>query len=320
MGKDGSRDDIIELGGSEFRRVKNGLDEAQVASFINELISQRDTLIQHKEHLASLNKLAEKTVTEADKLAEEIKAEAKEKAKTESVAIIAKAEEQARQVAEEKRTKIINAANEQVAAIKAKAEREAELLLENERKKIQHELNNFLHQLCSQLLSELESFKQRMVSFEVEFEHKLFQPVEESSTVTTKEDKGHDKFLELIQTMEQKDTDEPDWELEILPPIDIMKIMEFVTRLDNLPEVERTEIIPQTDRPSIMVFLREPVDLIDIMRALPEVVQVNEDSIGTAGANGKPKKVQIALSGKTILDKTKERLESEVSDILSDSF
>ena len=54
-----------EICGWEIMRVNNGLDEAQVGSIISELVSQRDSLIQQTEHLSSLTKLAEKTVTEA---------------------------------------------------------------------------------------------------------------------------------------------------------------------------------------------------------------------------------------------------------------
>ncbi|MBA7491830.1 hypothetical protein ES702_02378 [subsurface metagenome] len=76
--------------------------------------------------------------------------------------------------------------------------------------------------------------------------------------------------------------------------------MGVVTYLDSLPEVESTEIIPETDRPSIIVFLREPINLPDVMRTLPEVAEVKEDVTDTAGANGKPRKVQIVLSRETM--------------------
>ena len=309
MGKNSDKDGFVELGGYEFRRVKNGLDEAQVASSINELISQRDKFGQHEEHLSSLTRLAEKTVTEADKLVEEIKTEAKEQAKAEASAIITKAEEQAQRIIEEKRTEIIDIATEQAEAIKTEAEREAELLLENQRKKIQPELSNLAHQLYSHLLSELESLKQQVVGLEEEFEHKLPHPAEETSTVTIEQDERRDEFVKLIQTEDRESTGEPDWELEILPPIDITKIMEVVTYLDSLPEVESTEIIPETDRPSIVVFLREPINLTDVMKALPEVAQVREDTTDTGGANTKPRKVQIVLKEKTVLDETKEKIE-----------
>lgn len=75
--------------------------------------------------------------------------------------------------------------------------------------------------------------------------------------------------------------------------------MGVVTYLDGLPEVEKTEIIPRSDKPSIVVFLHEPIQLADILRALPEVTQVIEDATETADSNGKPKKLQIELAGKT---------------------
>jgi len=318
MGKNSDKDGFVELGGAEFRRVKNGLDEAQVASCISELVSQRDKFRQHEEHLSSLTRLAEKTVAEADKLAEEIKTEAKDQAKVEASTIITKAEEQAQRIIEEKRAEIINIATEQAEAIKTEAEREAELLLENQRKKIQLELSNLAHQLYSHLLSELENLKQQVVELEEEFEHKLPHPAGETSTVTIEQDERRDEFAKLIQTEDRESTGGPDWELEILPPIDLTKIMGVVTYLDSLPEVESTEIIPETDRPSIVVFLREPINLTDVMRTLPEVAQVKEDTTDAGDANTKPRKVQIVLKEKTALDETKERLNSEISDILSD--
>jgi F0F1-type ATP synthase membrane subunit b/b' len=306
MAKNTNDTNVGELSLPKFKRAKNGLDEEQVVSFINELISQQDILLQHEEHLSSLTKLAEKTVTEADKLAEEIKAKATERAKDEANAIIAREEEQAQQIIEEKRAEIMNIVTEKAAAIEAEAEREAELLLENQEKKIKHELGNFAHQLYSHLLSELESLKQQVVGLEEEFDHnELLHPAEETSTVTIEQDERRDEFVELIQTEDRESTGEPDWELEILPPIDITKIMGVVTYLDSLPEVESTEIIPETNSPSIQVFLREPINLIDVMRALPEVAQVKEDMTDTADANTKPRKVQIVLLGKTVLNETK---------------
>ena len=323
MGNNGAKDDkhnTIELGGCEFRRVKHGLDEAQVVSFINELISQRDTLVQREEHLSSLTKLAEKLVTEADTLAEEIKTEAMDQGKAEADAIIAKTEEQAQQIIEEKRTEIVTIANEQAAAIKAEAEGEAKLLLEKQTETIQDELRNFVNQLRSQLVSELDSLKQQAVALGAVFEDKLSQLAEETSIVTMEADEIHAESRELTQTIDQMNTSEseekalvsaneldttlyerePEFELEVLPPIDITKIMGIVTYLDSLSEVENSELIPLTDRPSILVFLREPIQLIDMLGTLPEVAQVKEDATNTDGNEDKRRKVQIVLSEKTV--------------------
>jgi hypothetical protein len=59
MSNNTKKDSVVMLGGREFDRVKNGLDEAQVASFIDELIKERDKLAQSQDHIASLNRLAD---------------------------------------------------------------------------------------------------------------------------------------------------------------------------------------------------------------------------------------------------------------------
>lgn len=295
MAKNGAGDngakDVFDLGGWEFRRVKNGLDETQVVSVINELVGQRDRLIRHTEHLSSLTRLAEKTVTEADKLAEEMKAEAIERAKAEAAEIIVKAEAQAQQ-------------------------------MESENKRIRLELKDSVQRLYSQLLSELEGLKRKVVELQVESEHGLSQPAEETDTVAMAAEEIPSYSSELIPTIDQTSTseleeqtpvpdeldmttDEGKLELEVLPPIDIMKILEIVNYLDSLPEVENTELIPHTERPSIVVSLREPIPLIDMLRALPEVAYVKEGATGTTGAEGKLRKVQVGLSGKTVPQEAK---------------
>ena len=59
MSDNAEKDSVVVLGGREFKRVKNGLDEAQVASFIDELTKERDKLAQSQNHIASLNRLAD---------------------------------------------------------------------------------------------------------------------------------------------------------------------------------------------------------------------------------------------------------------------
>ena len=151
------KDDVAVLGGREFKRVKNGLDEAQVESFINELVKERDKLAQSQDHIASLNRLAERAIVEADKLAAQIKMEAAEQAKAESAAVIDKTKEQARQMTEKKIAEAVEIANQKANAIKAKAEEEAALLVENQKNKIQKELRSLVNQLFGYMLEELEN-------------------------------------------------------------------------------------------------------------------------------------------------------------------
>jgi hypothetical protein len=164
------KDDVVVLGGHEFKRAKNGLDETHVASFINELIEQRDQLAQSQDHVVSLNRLAERTVVEADKLAMQIKTEAAEQAKAESAAVVDKAKEQARQMVEKKVAEAVKLANEEAKAIKAKTEEEAAQLVENQKNKIQGELRNLVNQQSGYLLDELERLKQQAAAIHVDFD------------------------------------------------------------------------------------------------------------------------------------------------------
>ncbi len=346
---------VTELWGREFNIVKNGLSEAQVVSYVDELIKEHDMLIQRQEHLASLTKLAERTVAEAEKLAEESKREAIDQAEAEASRIIAEAEERAQRATEEKEAEIIArateqaetikaGATEQAEAIKASAEQEAGLLLDSRRKGIESELRDMAQRLYSQLFSQLDGLKEQAVAMGEEFERKLSQPVEHISTATVdvedtseattqleelledvSDSANHEEQLQanLSQSLDIADqtskaegevlvsgngqapaTYEEKVELEFLPPINILQILEINNYLESLPEVEATEIIPIADKPAITVFLRESVQLTDILDALPEVSQLRENTNGEVTADsgdtqaeGKSRKIEITLSG-----------------------
>ena len=295
---------VAELWGREFNIVKNGLSQAQVVSFVNELVSEHDMLIQRQEHLSSLTKLAERTVSEAEKLAEETKKEAVEHAKAEASEIIAEAEARAQQIIEEKQAEIIATATEQAETIKANAEREAELLLDRQRKEIQPELKAMAQRVYNQLLSGLESLNKQVIAMGEEFERDLSKLTEQTSKI---EDEAP-----LLSNNQAPTTYEEKVELEFLPPVNILQILQINKHLEALPEVENTEIIPIIDRPVIEVFLCGPVQLVDVLRTLPEVNQINEVSQPSEGTDeevtavndvtqteSKSRKIEITLSGNT---------------------
>lgn len=335
-----AKDDVIVLGGHEFKRVKNGLDDAQVTSFISELINERDKLAQSQDHLASLNRLAERAIVEADKLAMQIKTEAAEQAKAESAAIVDKAKEQARQMAEKKMAEAAKLAKEEANAIKAKAEKEVALLLESEKTKIRGQLRSLINQQSGYLVEELERLKQQAAAMQADFDNRLPEFGEETSAAPvevgqkregsaaeiaeqrdTMVAQGSKKTVgesphqpepiwrptgdaernfepsELLKIEEQPESGKPQWEVEISPPFEIARIMEVVSFLDQLPEVANTEmIVPQIDAPLILVFLRRPIDVIDVLQKVPAVASVEEMTSDIAATNGKPRKVRITLS------------------------
>ena len=396
MGNNDAKGSTVKLWDQKFRIVKKGLDEAEVVSFVSRLMGERDQLLQQGRHFSALTKLAERTIVESDKLAEEIKKEAADKAKVEADAVIARAEEQAQQIIEEKRVEIMTAVTEEAEAIKhnaekeaeaiknnaeaikadaekeaetikANAEKEMELLVKNQRQKIQPELKDMTQRVYNELLSQLDGLKQQAIALREEFEQKLPQLVEEISQEPVSEqvsaiikqeddtvsaDDSEENIEEVgvsaeaqqpAQEIDQIDTDKLDEktpasvdsqeatlyngevELEILPPINIMQIIVIMQYLDNLSEIESTELIPLYDKPSIIASLREPLPLLDILSTLPEIEEVKGDADGGTVssddvAEGKRRKIRIRLfEGKSVIDEAKERLNNEVSNILSEA-
>ena len=364
MPKNGNNSDVVELWEHDFAIVRNGLDEEQVISFVNELISQRGTFLQRQEHLSSLTKLAERIAAEADNMAKQTKEEAVEQAKAETTAILAKAEEQAQQMIEEKRAEVIAMANREAEAIRANAQQQATLLLEEKTRSIQIELKDTVQSLSRQFLSQLESLQQQVIALEVEFEQTLSQamkqpesirqqeassqspvPMEQEYNVTPSIDSEVNtqpadniltEAIAQVRTVDQLDNSEVgkmtpllaeneetvdykgEIELQILPPVNIKQIMGIMRYLDSLSEVENTELIPVADRPSIIVFLREPVPLVEMLKTLPEVGQVDEVTSEEITSfpdipQGKRRKIQITLSKDSILAEAKEILTGEAS-------
>ena len=145
MGNNGAKEensDLLKLHDWKIRRVKDGLDEAEVVDIISKLVDQRDQLIERTDHLSSLTRLAEKTVAGADELAKQIEAESTQQAEAKAATIVADAEEQAQ-----------------------------DLRRENQRVKV--EFKRTIDDLCKQLISEPTSFTQRIQTLWTESENKL---------------------------------------------------------------------------------------------------------------------------------------------------
>jgi hypothetical protein len=106
-------------------------------------------------------------------------------------------------------------------------------------------------------------------------------------------------------------------ELKILPPINVMQIIGLTQYLDNLPEIETTELIPLHDKPSIIAMINEPLLLLKMLNEFPEVAEVNEESNNGTPPKGK-RVIQLKfVERKSTIDESKDRLKDEVSDVLT---
>jgi hypothetical protein len=103
-------------------------------------------------------------------------------------------------------------------------------------------------------------------------------------------------------------------ELEIMPPIEMRQVMEIISYLDSMPEVTNTELIPLADRPIVKVLLKESVNLIDILKGLPEVEKATET---IEDVEDNERKIQIVLSDVSVLGEKKSKFTDEILNILS---
>jgi cell division septum initiation protein DivIVA len=337
---------VLELWGQVFKRANNGLDEEQIVTFIDKIISERDSLIQKQEHLSSLSMLAERTIAEADNVANQIKADAELKAKQEVDAIIAQAEEQTKKLIEEKKTEATSIAEKEAESIRLNAKKEVELIREKETEKIHSELKSTAQQLYGELLSQLENLVKQVTEAEANFEQTLTDSKQQSSVSDMesndisldtdwyfnndiKDVTDNDKVdhVEKIDEPEPGEIEEEPVfsanepisyegmvELEIMPPIEMRKVMEIISYLDSMSEVTNTELIPLADRPIVKVLLKESVNLIDILKGLPEVEKATET---IEDVEDNERKIQIVLSDVSMLGEKKSKFTDEILNILS---
>jgi hypothetical protein len=277
----------IDVSGRAIKIVEVGLDEQQVSAFVAELVTQRDALLKREEHLTSLSMLAERTVTEANNLAKEIKQKAAEDAKIEGDKIIAKISEKAEQM----------------------AAKQAEGILEEKTKLLHSEVKASAKQLYSGLYAQIENLKRQISEMEVDFDqalkkidHPSFKPVskEPDSAVNPAANANYTPgdapqqtpavsgkaANEAVQSSPEEDKNPLNGSLlvglEILPPIDIHKILGIISSLEKYPEVRTTELIPLVPNPLITVFLSKPLSLVEVLNGLPAVQKAEEISEGEA--------------------------------------
>ena len=100
-------------------------------------------------------------------------------------------------------------------------------------------------------------------------------------------------------------------ELEILPPRDQNEIASINTYFINMPEAMKVELITLVDKSVFKVKLREPVDFIEKLGSLPQVLAAEE-----VIQNGQ-KKIKIALLAKSKLERNQNEVNDKVNKIFN---
>jgi F0F1-type ATP synthase membrane subunit b/b' len=280
-----------------------------VRSYITELIDQRDALQKRQEHLSALTELAEKTVIEANSLSQEMMKKSTEQARAEADKIRVKAEQESTQIMESKKAEARATAAKEAEAILAEAKAQAQIMQEEQLDAIKSEAGRLARELQTELLASIDSARERIVSLGAKFE-----PMSSSSrppSHTSKIEGGNKPTASLSEVEKGELLEHIPWlEVEVLPPLDIEKIMDLISRLENLPEVKTTDLLPETPNPLIRVFLNGPSPLAELLRTLPQVEEVKQMSDSTEmDVPGGEKRERIQV----VLGKNSNHKETEVN-------
>ena len=304
----------------EFDPALNGLD-GELASFINRLIDQNAELAGKLEHIDSLTDLAEKTVLEASKEAEGIKAEAEREANARAADIVARAEGKAKEKAQAEAHRIIAEARqrseESVAEVQKKAEEEA-LLIRKEAEQLlasSKQTAQSLAKVSQELCAKLDSDEKIKVA-SMEKENKAPEPPKPEAAVCAQLDVLAEKPLEEPScSKEERDERESpasygDFvDLVLPPPIALDRMLELYKHLNSNPGVKVIDLKGSLDKGVWIRFIVQAhTPLLSVFAALPEVQKMSYEVIEVGkvfSAHRKPRWIPSILlaAGKRLASK-----------------
>jgi hypothetical protein len=311
----------LELGGHTFKRVKTGLDEAEVTAAIRKLMAERDELDKRQSHFASLMKLAEKTISDADEIAEQTLKDARARAESEAAALAVRAEEEARAKIEGASSEILAKANSEAESIRTSALQQANGSLKEQVEQMRAEMKQMSAAICQRIVSQAEIFAQEAVSLQNEFGLRIERVTVREVALPPAGDRAGTPLEMNRQAspemrpppMATTGAGAPDKrlvEIEILPPRDTEEISRIESFLKGLPEVEAEELVNYVDRTSIVLLLNSDIDLAARLSEVPAVQEAFET------VEGGKRKVQVRLSLKSALDNAKDALSANIGRIL----
>ena len=271
----------------EFVPPSDGMD-GELASFINSLIDQNSELAGKLEHLDSLMDLAEKTVIEAHKEAEEIKKEAEREANARVASIVARAEESLEEklsLAEQQAQEIMKAAEEKGSQIITEALKKAEQLRESSQKTEQCQAVKNPWDVPDQLFAE--PVGARETKAVAMAEEKPPEPSIPDAAVSTAPTASVEKPVEQpSRGKEEGDTKESIAayddivDLALLPPIALDQMLKLHKHLKKNPRVKVVELKGSLDKGvTIRILVQAHTPLLSTLASLPEVEKVSDEPI-----------------------------------------
>jgi vacuolar-type H+-ATPase subunit H len=265
----------------------NSMD-GEVASFITSLIDQNAELAEKLEHMDSLTELAEKTVIEAGKEAERIKAEAEKEANAGVADIVARTEGRANVEAHRIIAKAKQRSEDSMAEVQKQAEeevllvrKEAEQLLASSKQTAESPAR-VSEELCARLNSDA-----RIKAASIEEENESPEPPEPEAAICVQLNVFSEKTVEEpLCSKEEWDENEStasydDFvDLVLPPPISLDQMLKVHKHLKSNPGVKILNLKGSLDKGLWIRFIVQAhTPLLSVFEALSEVRNLSYEVI-----------------------------------------
>lgn len=308
-----------------FREAMKKLDDRQLVSMVQQLVDERDALLKRQEHMVSLSKLWEKTIAEAEIIANQVKEEAKKEAEDDKNRILDEARSVAEKQLKEHLTNSNNPTKEGIQSVKQKWQQEFAVISENSIKTLESRFAETAQQISDTCATHIEILKKQSEIFRKDLEKNLPEfgepvltpasntnnlPGQQTNQAVNPANQPAVKDS-VVATLNKGENEQSDIReqrvIEILPPRDKERIDHVRNHLNFYEEVLQTEIQHQVDRTFIVVYLSKPLDLVKTMSDWPEVEHAQEV------VSGNQTRIQISLGVEKEIAQEKDKLTSKLS-------
>ena len=305
----------VEIGGRTFKIAKSGLDVDEVTAFIKELVGERDSLLKRQENLASLTRLYEKTVIEAGELAKQIEKEAREQVQKEANTILTQAHERAKLMVEQQKAEATALIQQQLKSVKGSVKQQLDSLLKEEIDKLRSNIKEAARRVSDEMVSQAETLSHQSKDIEIHLDQDIFKlaPGIEPENKAENPSAAGTVRIDGPVTAGTGKNEKDILEVEILPPRDQDEIANINKVLISTPEIKNAELLTMVDKSVFKVALNKPIDLLAVLRTLPEVYQAE------AAVKEGHRKIIVTLAAKARLERNQNALGEKIRDVLTDT-
>jgi len=319
------------------RALEKSDSNDEILAVVEEIVSERDELLRRQTHLHSLARLVEKTVSDADDLAAEVKKEAEDAAQAKAKEIMAQAEATSRAMLEDTRARGLSETQSEISAMRAAAEEDLKSQLKEWTSKLQAQVKETAESLRSEMLVQVEESKRRFDVFEVDLGKVLSSlcsnapaaysadgPGVDGGTSRTKADDGRGAGPAEVAPAAETDAKKPVppvspatdsgasvVDVEILPPRDKGTIDNIAAYLNGLDEVLTVQTRHLADKTVLEVELRLPLDIAAKLSDMPQVEQVRQF------ADNGHTRIETVLTVRSEMEKQRKALDAKAKRLAS---